>query len=266
MHEKGLQRQKGVGPLVGSQERRALLVPLINRLQSACQPLVLFLHSVYIGFCLFVLLEKRSGDASSMLWGVRGTFVSLANCSVGVPSCPAPPRRPAVRPDPTRPWYVRILDSTGRRRHTGQQPGTKSGRGPADKSDVNRGSTIGFVPLSVYIGFPLFVLLGNRSKQLSTMLGGAKDGCLLGEPICRRPGLPGPAPPRRPAVRRPDPTCPWYVRVLDSTNFNLLNHFVVLNFINGKYTPCTELRKTRRIRSGQTASSNIRLTVEYGPA
>ena len=31
LHEKGLQRQIGVGPLVGSQEERALLVPLKNR-------------------------------------------------------------------------------------------------------------------------------------------------------------------------------------------------------------------------------------------
>ena len=31
LHEKGLQRQKGAGQLVSSQEERALLVPLINR-------------------------------------------------------------------------------------------------------------------------------------------------------------------------------------------------------------------------------------------
>ena len=31
LHDKGLQRQKGVVPLVGSQEQRALLVPVINR-------------------------------------------------------------------------------------------------------------------------------------------------------------------------------------------------------------------------------------------
>ena len=31
LHEKGLQRQKGVVPLFGSQEQRALIVPLINR-------------------------------------------------------------------------------------------------------------------------------------------------------------------------------------------------------------------------------------------
>ena len=31
LHEKVLQRQKGVVPLVGSQEQRALIVPLINQ-------------------------------------------------------------------------------------------------------------------------------------------------------------------------------------------------------------------------------------------
>ena len=59
LHEKGLQREKGVVPLVGSQEQRALLVPLINRLSTACLPLVLLPYSVYIGFRLFVLLERR---------------------------------------------------------------------------------------------------------------------------------------------------------------------------------------------------------------
>ena len=45
-----------------------------------------------------------------------------------------------------------------RRRYTRQQPGTKSGRRPGDKPRINRLSTAGFVPASVYIGFPLFVL------------------------------------------------------------------------------------------------------------
>ena len=40
LHEKGLQRQIGVGTLVSSQERRALVVPLINRLSTAGQPRV----------------------------------------------------------------------------------------------------------------------------------------------------------------------------------------------------------------------------------
>ena len=59
-----------------------------------------------------MLLGKRSSDVSSMLGGVRGTLVPWANSSVGVQSCPTLPRRPAVRPDPTRPWYIQVLDST----------------------------------------------------------------------------------------------------------------------------------------------------------
>ena len=31
LYEKGLQRQKGVGPLTSSQKQRVLLVPVINR-------------------------------------------------------------------------------------------------------------------------------------------------------------------------------------------------------------------------------------------
>ena len=47
-------------------------------------------------------------------------------------------------------------------------------------------------------------------------LEGGMDGSLLGEPSRRRSVLPAPAQPRRPAERRPVPTRPWYVRVLDS--------------------------------------------------
>ena len=48
-----------------------------------------------------------------MPWRVRWTFVSWANSFVGAQSCPTPPGRSAGRADPTRPWYVRVLDSTG---------------------------------------------------------------------------------------------------------------------------------------------------------
>ena len=48
-----------------------------------------------------------------MPWRERWTFVSWVNNSVGTQSCPTPPSRFAGRSDPTRPWYVRILDSTG---------------------------------------------------------------------------------------------------------------------------------------------------------
>ena len=71
---------------------------------------------VYMGFRLFVLLEKRSSDVSSnpsIPWKVQRTCVSCANSSVGTQSCPTPPGRPAGRRDPTRLWYVRVWDSTG---------------------------------------------------------------------------------------------------------------------------------------------------------
>ena len=44
---------------------------------------------------------------------IRGSLVSWASSSVGTQFCPTSPRRPAVRPDPIRLWYVRVLDSTG---------------------------------------------------------------------------------------------------------------------------------------------------------
>ena len=50
---------------------------------------------------------------SSILWKVRWTFVSRANSSVGTQSCATPPGRSAGLPEPTRPLYVRVLDSTG---------------------------------------------------------------------------------------------------------------------------------------------------------
>ena len=40
LHEKGLQRQQGVGPLASSQERRAVFVTRINRVSTAYQPVV----------------------------------------------------------------------------------------------------------------------------------------------------------------------------------------------------------------------------------
>ena len=47
-----------------------------------------------------------------MPWKVRGPVPSLANSPVGVLCCPAQPRPAVRRPDPTRPLYVRVLDST----------------------------------------------------------------------------------------------------------------------------------------------------------
>ena len=87
-------------------------LPLVNRSSTARQPLILFLHLVYTGVRLYVHLDRRSGDVSSMPWRVRGSLVPWANYSVGTQFCATPPRRPAVL-DPIRPRYVRVLDSTG---------------------------------------------------------------------------------------------------------------------------------------------------------
>ena len=78
-----------------------------------------------------------TGDVSSMLWRVRGTLVPWANSSVGSQYCPTPPRRSAVRPDPIRSWYVRVLGSPGQ--------------------------------FSIEIGFRLYVLPESRWEDFSTM-------------------------------------------------------------------------------------------------
>ena len=156
MHEKGSQRQKGARPLVSIQKRRALLVPLINRWSNV----VFVSPSVDIGFRLLVLLKIRSGQVCTVPWKVRGTGVSWAKRSVGVPCCPAPPR-PAAPPRaaPTRPargmsgfWTRQVVPAnpfhashirektsagTNRRRYNRQQPETNSVQRPADKPLVN---------------------------------------------------------------------------------------------------------------------------------
>ena len=106
---------------------------------------------------------------------------------------------------------------TKRRRSIGQQPGTKSAFRPAYKPLVNRWLRAVVVPPSVYIGCPSLVLLKIRSGQVCSMPWRARGTVFVGEPTHRRPVLPGSAPPRCPAMRRPDPTRPSYVRVLGST-------------------------------------------------
>ena len=80
---------------------------------------------------------------------------------------------------------------------------------------VNRGfcSSVGFK-------YELDCSFFRRDVEDSVLdpLGGKREGCLLAGSTQRRPVLPSPAPPHRPAVRRADPTGPWCVRVLDSTS------------------------------------------------
>ena len=63
LHEKSSQRQKSVGPLVSSLERRALLLLMTNRLSTGD-----FVPALGLHFCIFVLLGGRSSDVSSMFW------------------------------------------------------------------------------------------------------------------------------------------------------------------------------------------------------
>ena len=111
MHEKGLQRKTGVRTLVSSQERRALAVALINCGSTARSGP----PSVYIDF-LCSCLQKDVQDSFPRYSGgldCRLAYVppdTSASCSARL----AAPRRPAVRrADRHRPWYVRVLDSTG---------------------------------------------------------------------------------------------------------------------------------------------------------
>ena len=107
LHEKGLQRQISDGPLVSSQERRAVAVPLINRGSTAGHPLVNRGFCISIGFNRTSFVrgsEDASNTVSSIRWKTRGKVVSWPDRPDGDPSYPAPP--PLAAPPcaaPTRP-------------------------------------------------------------------------------------------------------------------------------------------------------------------
>ena len=74
---------------------------LTNRLQIAYQPVIWFPHSFKIGFCFFVLLKRRSGDVSSMLWGYEGCLSpgrTVLSASRPAQPCPAAPPCAPTRP------------------------------------------------------------------------------------------------------------------------------------------------------------------------
>ena len=151
-------------------------------------------------------------------------------CVLGGPTCrrpvlllPARLRCPAVHcPVSTSHCYVRVFPGnalhekrftkTKKRLPIGQQRGTKSAFRLADKPFMNWmfWSSIGLHRIS-------FVRASGGSFRtgLHDALESTRDGCLLGEPIRRRPSCS--AQPRRPSMRRPDSTRPCHVRALNPT-------------------------------------------------
>ena len=103
MHEKSLQRQKGGGPLVISQERIALFVPVINRLSTAGQPVISFLHLFKWDFvCSFFWKDAQATFLRcDPLEGTRDLcFRGEQFCwHPNLPDPARPPRR-APQPDP----------------------------------------------------------------------------------------------------------------------------------------------------------------------
>ena len=101
LHEKGLQKQNGDGPLVSSQEQRALLAPRKNLLSTGCQPVVVFLHLFKPDFVCSCFWGDVQAMCLRWLGGCEGrlslgrTFLSASN--------PAGPRPAASPCAPTRP-------------------------------------------------------------------------------------------------------------------------------------------------------------------
>ena len=101
-------KQKKTGPLVSSQKQRALLVPRFNRRSKNAGFVP---PSVYMTFCLFVLLGKHSGSVSSMLWGYgKGLFLWRTVLFASSPARPRPanpPCTPSRRPSGMSRFWIR---------------------------------------------------------------------------------------------------------------------------------------------------------------
>ena len=122
------------------------------------------------------------------------------------------------------------VTETNGRRYIGQQPATKSARGPAAKPLVNRLST-GGQPFVLFLhrftlDFLCSCLLRDVQNNFLRHPGGLEGRLPSGPTEMSAPcsAQLRPAPP--PAVRRLDPTRVWCVRVLDSTSYDIMRSFV----------------------------------------
>ena len=189
LHESGLRRQIGVGPLVSSQERRAAVVPRINRLSTADKP------QVNRWFCSSINLHGlscvcASGESfrtvvfDALGGGQEGRlFPGRTDLPIGVPSYPAPPR-PAAPPCavPPRPARGMFQDWTRQ---------------------------ILFIH-----GFAREFLLAYMHPRLLLSLPMESEGTFVSDAPSRgRPCPTHAAPPSNPAMRGPASIRPWYVTV-----------------------------------------------------
>ena len=93
-------REKSDGPLVSSQERRALFVLLRNHLSTAIQPRVLFSQrSTYVSFFLCCSGETRERVFDSLEGTMKANFLGAQFCWHPVLPDPTPPSRCTLRPD-----------------------------------------------------------------------------------------------------------------------------------------------------------------------
>ena len=117
LHKKALQRQIAVGTVVSSQQRRALAVPVINRLSTTCQPLVNRLSTACqplvlctTGFHRISFVRACEETFKTIFYGTVETFRDgrlrgRPNCRHPLLPSFAPPRFPpctaSTRPDPS---------------------------------------------------------------------------------------------------------------------------------------------------------------------
>ena len=183
-----VQRQICIGTLVSNQARRAAVVPRFNRW---------FCSSIGLNGGSYVLASRDMPRTvffrfSSVVSKVRRSVVFWSNRSVGVPSCPSPPR-PAAQPGaapprPARGTYVWVLEST---------------------------SEISLVVLPKIL--PGLSSLVPWRRKGNVVLFGNRPAGLPARPALLRPTLPRFTLPRRLAAQPyAAPAHRWYVRILNS--------------------------------------------------
>ena len=107
-----------------------------------------------------------------------------------------------------------------------------------------------FVPASGLFGLHRISLVrasGETFKhRFFDALGGTRDACLLGVLFCRRPVLPGPAPPPRRAPR-PDPpvVCPGF-------GFDRLDCSCFRRYVQDSFLDSLEGEREGKLRAGST--------------